>query len=204
MANSVIWISSSPPKTIGARTSNPNPALVSSSTRTPIQAAWQRCLTTITWSQRFCVHEERTMTENYISSLQHYGYTEQEARFLALAAPHSGYFTARQYEQFLGVKRGGTSQRLIEKLLSRRHALSERYQGSQVVYHIRGKGIYHRLGQSDNRNRRDRAPFTIKRKLMCLDFVLAHVDQRFLNTEREKVEYFTVDRQVDIELLPSR
>jgi hypothetical protein len=144
------------------------------------------------------------MLEQDIQSLQHYGYSQQEAHFLALAAPQSGYFTRRQFNGFLGQERGDNAQRFVDKLLTRRHAQFERYQGNQLVYHIRAKGIYRRLGQADNRNRRDKAPFTIKRKLMALDFVLAHRDCPYFASEREKVAYFTIDREIDINLLPSR
>jgi hypothetical protein len=144
------------------------------------------------------------VSEESIVRLQQYGYTREEAQFLSLAALHSGYFVRRQFNEFLGQQRGGNAQRFIEKLLSRRHAQCERYQTNQFVYHIRGKGIYARLGQRDNRNRREKAPFTIKRKLMCLDFVLAHRDCRFLETETEKVEYFVAARGIGIECLPAR
>jgi|SRR5579883_1931856 hypothetical protein len=144
------------------------------------------------------------MSEESIARLQPYGYTREEAQFLSLAALHSGYFVRRQFNEFLGQQRGGHAQRFIEKLLARRHAQCERYQTNQLVYHIRGKGIYARLGQRDNRNRRDKAPFTIKRKLMCLDFVLAHRGHRFLETEAEKVEYFVVERGIGVDSLPAR
>jgi hypothetical protein len=144
------------------------------------------------------------MSEESMIRLQQYGYTHEEAQFLSLAALHSGYFVRRQFNEFLGQQRGGNAQRFIEKLLRRRHAQCERYQTNQFVYHIRGKGIYASLGQRDNRNRREKAPFTIKRKLMCLDFVLAHRNCRFLETETEKVEYFVAERGLDMQCLPAR
>jgi hypothetical protein len=144
------------------------------------------------------------MAEEFIVRLQQYGYAREEAEFLSLAALHSGYFVRRQFNDFLGQQRGGNAQRFIKKLLTRRHAQCERYRTNQFVYHIRGKGIYARLGQRDNRNRRDKAPFTIKRKLMCLDFVLAYRNCRFLETEAAKVEYFAVERRVEIDCLPAR
>ncbi len=144
------------------------------------------------------------MTEDSICKLQHFGYTEDEACFLSFAALHSGYFTCRQFTTFLGLERGGTSQRFIEKVVARKHARFERYQGQAIVYHLRCQGIYNRLGQRDNRNRRAKMPFTVKRRLMGLDFILAHRSFRFLASEAEKVEYFLVQRQIGIEVLPCR
>src|SRR5579862_294272 len=144
------------------------------------------------------------LIEEAISVFKCFGYDANEAEFLALAAIHSGYFVRRQFAEFLGQERGGNAQRFIEKLLQKRHATFTRYHLNKFVYHIRAKRIYNRLGQSDNRNRRDKSPLTVKRKLMCLDFVLAHSGQRFLETEFEKVAYFAGDRQVPVPDLPVR
>jgi hypothetical protein len=139
-----------------------------------------------------------------ISVFNRFGYDANEAEFLALAAIHSGYFVRRQFAKFLGQERGGNAQRFIEKLLQKRHATFTRYHLNKFVYHIRAKKIYNRLGQSDNRNRRDKAPLTVKRKLMCLDFVLAHRDQRFLETEFDKVAYLAGDLKIPVSHLPVR
>ena len=136
--------------------------------------------------------------------IERFGYTPEEARFLCLAALHSGYFVCRQFNDFIHRPRGACTQRFLHKLTSRRHARPERYQGKQFVYHIHAEGIYQRLGQKDNRNRRQKAPLTIKRRLMCLDFVMAHSGFRFLDAEMEKLDYFLVERQLAPDLLPSR
>lgn len=140
----------------------------------------------------------------YLPYLQRYGYSPQEAHFLSLAALHSGYFVASQFTDFLRQPRGASTQRFLDKLALRRHASCERYQGRRLVYHIGAQSIYQRLGQSDNRNRRNKAPLTIKRRLMCLDFVLSHLGYRFLATEAEKLDHFLVERQLAIDLLPAR
>jgi hypothetical protein len=139
-----------------------------------------------------------------LKRLTAYGYDEDEARFLCLAAQHSGYFVRRQFNDFLGQARGGRAQRFIDKLLARRHAQSARFGLNHVVYHVRAKALYSRLGQVDNRNRREKAPLTVKRKLMCLDFALAHRDRRFLTAEPEKVEYFVIERGIELNVLPGR
>jgi hypothetical protein len=142
--------------------------------------------------------------EEAVSIFKRFGYDANEAEFLTLAAIHSGYFVRRQFAEFLGQERGANAQRFVEKLLKRRHATFTRYHLNTFVYHIRAKKIYNRLGQSDNRNRRDKAPLTLKRKLMGLDFVLAHRGKRFLETEFEKVAYFNRDRQIPLADLPMR
>ena len=144
------------------------------------------------------------MTNDAIPVIERLGYSREEAEFLCLAAIHSGYFVRRQFNDFVGHGRGGAAQRFIEKLLGRHHARYTRYRLNHVIYHVRAKKIYNRLGQIDNRNRREKAPLTIKRKLMCLDFVLAHRKERFLATEFEKAAYFTGERGVAEGDLPVR
>lgn len=144
------------------------------------------------------------MLADQISSIQRLGYTENEARFLSLVATHSGYFVQRQFGEFIGKPRGGTVNQLVRKLIRRSHAEVSRFVSQPFVYHIRSIHIYARLDQMDSRNHRDKAPFTIKRKLMCLDFVLEHPALRFLETESQKVEYFRRERGAVLEDLPVR
>ena len=144
------------------------------------------------------------MFEEAVENLSRIGYTRDEAAFLCLAATHSGYFVRRQYSDFLRQPRGGAAARFIEKLIANGHAQVVHFRLNKLIYHIRTLKVYSRLDQADNRNRREKAPLTIKRKLMCLDFVLAHREQRFLGSEAEKVAYFVETRGVPIEHLPVR
>lgn len=144
------------------------------------------------------------MFDDAVENLIRIGYTHDEAAFLCLAATHSGYFVRRQFNDFLQQLRGGAAARFIEKLLGKGHAQVVHFRLNKLIYHIRTLKVYARLDQADNRNRREKAPMTIKRKLMCLDFVLAHREQRFLGSEAEKVAYFTEARGIPIEHLPVR
>lgn len=144
------------------------------------------------------------MSEEAVELIGHLGYTSEEAQFLALAAVHSGYFVRRQFSDFLCQGRGGAEARFIQKLLARGHAQVIPLRSNRLLYHLRAKGMYARLGQTDNRNRRDKMPLTIKRKLMCLDFALLHRGQRFLGLEADKVAYFCEERGIAQEQLPVR
>ncbi len=144
------------------------------------------------------------MFEDAVENLSRIGYTHEEAAFLCLAATHSGYFVRRQFNNFLRQPRGGAAARFIEKLVANGHAQVVHFRLNKLIYHIRTLKVYGRLDQADNRNRREKAPLTIKRKLMCLDFVLAHREQHFLGSEVEKVAYFAESRGVPFEHLPVR
>lgn len=144
------------------------------------------------------------MDEETVESIERLGYTPEEAEFLMLAAIHSGYFVRRQFSAFLGQRPGGAEARFVEKLVRTGYAQAINQRGNRIIYHLRAKSLYGRLGQTDNRNRREKMPLTIKRKLMCLDFVLLHREQRFLALEADKVHYFTQDRRISLDLLPVR
>src|SRR5262249_50926730 len=99
---------------------------------------------------------------------------------------------------------GGTAANLLEKLLVRKHAtLATGCKGTKI-YHLCSRPFYAAIGEEDNRNRRERPPFAIKNRLMGLDYVLAHPDKRYLATEREKVEYFTITLGIAIAALPTK
>jgi hypothetical protein len=139
-----------------------------------------------------------------VEALRRFGYTEREAGFLCLAALHGGYFLQRQYARYLGKEAGGTVAVLIEKTLAWQHAKASTYVRNIHVYHLNARPFYAALGQSDNRNRRERQPLTIKNRLMGLDFVLTHPDYDFLATEQEKVDYFTQGLKINATVLPTK
>jgi len=139
-----------------------------------------------------------------IASLGCLGYTEREARFLSLAALHSGYFLRRQYREFLAQDDGGSVAQLIEKVVARKHVRVFTYHHKTQIYHLGARPFYAALGQSDNRNRRQHEPITIKGRLMALDFVLTHRDRFYLATEQEKVDYFTKTLGIDRDILPAK
>lgn len=129
-------------------------------------------------------HQER------LGNLKMLGYTEREAEFLCLAALHSGYFLRRQFLYFIEKVRGQIAASFVEKTVKKGHAKTHSFRGDRIVYHIASKLIYDALGEPDNRNRRQHEIYTIKNRLMALDFVLQNRSHRFLPTEREKTSYF--------------
>ena len=138
-----------------------------------------------------------------VRSLQRLGYTKREAAFFSLVALHSGYFLRRQYQAFAGY-RGRVEERFLDRAESAGHIRVTVYPNRTEVYHVFARAIYRAIGDEDNRNRRPRPVFSIKAKLMALDFVLAHPAAQFLATEREKLKYFCGHRAVDRALLPGK
>jgi hypothetical protein len=129
--------------------------------------------------------------EHRAQALEPFGFTPRQARFLATVALHSGYCLRRQYVAFAGVRYGKNVRDFLDALVDRR--LAERFSvraDRGHVYHLSSRTIYRAIGQTDNRNRRDASAALMARRVMVLDFVLAHGDVEWLATEADKLDLF--------------
>lgn len=139
-----------------------------------------------------------------IEHLRSFGYTEDEARFLYLVATHSGYFSTRQYLAFTGAKSGDKNMAFTQKVLGKGHATAHLLLRNGRVYHLFSRLVYRAIGRENLRNRREHSAEHIRTKLAILDFVLAHLDYRYLETEAEKVDYFCCTLGINRVLLPAK
>jgi hypothetical protein len=142
--------------------------------------------------------------ETSIENLLGFGYTEDEARFLYLVATHSGYFSTRQYLAFTGAKSGDKSMAFTQKVLGKGHATARLLLRNGRVYHLFSRLVYRAIGRENLRNRREHSVEHIRTKLAVLDFVLAHLDNRYLETESDKVDYFCRTLLINRALLPAK
>jgi hypothetical protein len=142
--------------------------------------------------------------QSSIENLRGLGYTEDEARFLYVVATHSGYFSTRQYLAFTGAKSGEKSMGLTQKLLGRGHASARLLLRNGRVYHLYSRLVYRAMARENLRNRREHSVEHIRVKLAIVDFVLAHLDYRYLETETDKVDYFCKELGLKREVLPSK
>ena len=139
-----------------------------------------------------------------LDALKDLGYTETEARFLYIVGTHSGYFTARQFLEFAGVKRGKRSDSLAWKAISKKHASSEVHAKSARVYHVFSRKIYALIDKENIRNRRDHEFPFIKTRLAALDFILANQGHVYFETEKDKVQYFCEALGIEKHSLPAK
>jgi len=139
-----------------------------------------------------------------IENLRGFGYTEDEVRFLYLVATHSGYFSTRQYLAFTGAKSGEKSMAFTQKVLGKGHATARLLLRNGRVYHLFSRLVYRAIGRENLRNRREHSVEHIRTKLAVLDFVLAHLDYRYLETETEKVNYFCRKLSIPRSMLPAK
>src|SRR5260370_37207719 len=99
-----------------------------------------------------------SIREDQLARVIDFGYTEVEARFLYLAATHSGYFTVRQFLDFAMAKSGKRNARLVEKLFGLGHASAQRYTRRSLVYHLCPRQLYSAIAKHSLRNRREDRP----------------------------------------------
>ena len=139
-----------------------------------------------------------------IGNLRGLGYTQAEARFLHIVAMHSGYFSARQYLTFTGAKSGERSKAFTQKVLGKGHAAARMLLRNGRVYHLFSHLVYRAIGREHLRNRHEHSVEHMRTKLAILDFILAHLDYRYLETEDDKVAYFCRDLGIARFVLPAK
>lgn len=141
---------------------------------------------------------------DYIEQIRRYGYTETEARFLYLAATHSGYFTQQQFLRYAAVEKGGLGSRFIAKARTLSHIRSAQFGLHTMIHNIYGRRFYEAIGKDNIRNRRHLSPDLVRTRLLILDFVLTRPDFECFETEHEKVQYFHSHLNLPVSLLPCR
>jgi hypothetical protein len=133
-----------------------------------------------------------TTVDERVRALDPWRFTPRQARFVVTVALHSGYCLRRQYMAFAGLQYGKVVRDFLDHLVARQIAVRERGRADRgFLYHLRARSIYRALGQEDNRNRRHASLAAIGRKLMLLDFVIAHPEVTWVATEEDKVDLFT-------------
>lgn len=137
-----------------------------------------------------------------IQSLEAIGYVQREASFLYLVAVHSGYFLRRQYHRFTQREGGRMAARFLTKTRRHRHVQVIECGQRRHIYHLTAKPVYAALGLAGSQHRRIKSDAYIKSRLMVLDFMLDHLDEDILFTEAAKVDFFTTQCDVKLELLP--
>lgn len=140
----------------------------------------------------------------YISALQAFGYTEEEASFLYIVATHSGYFVARQFLAFAGVQWGKRTTLFWNKLQSHKHVRTGSIPKHRAVYHLFARKLYRQLGRENLRNRRRHEVEYIQTRIAILDFVLANPNLFYLETEADKFAFFCRGLNIAAHHLPSK
>jgi hypothetical protein len=143
-------------------------------------------------------------SQDHVESIAALGYTPIEARFLYLVATHSGYFTLRHFLDFAGARRGKRSTSFAQKLLRLGHASVRDYMGTGSIFHLFSRNLYGRIEKENIRNRRRHSFEYIRTRLVLLDFVLENLHCNFLETELDKVRFFSETLKLPKDALPAK
>jgi hypothetical protein len=131
-------------------------------------------------------------SEQAIQTITKRGFTVRHAQFLILVARHSGVCVMRQYSTFAGIVFGQKTRKFFDKLV--RSGFVSTYDcahGRGRVYHVRHRAIYEAIGEPDSRLRRPPGVPRALERLMLLDAVLLNLDNVWLSSRAEKVDYFS-------------
>ena len=145
-----------------------------------------------------------TISQEHLGALCDLGYTEQEARWVYLVATHSGYFTLQQYLDFTGTKKGWSVHQFTTKSSQLGHLRSVACAYGTALYNLYSRRVYGALDRDNLRNRRRLSTELIRTRLSILDFVIAHPDLEYLETEADKVACFSERFCVPQALIPGR
>src|SRR5262245_63655661 len=132
-------------------------------------------------------------SQERIAAVVRLGFTDRQARFLALVMQYSGVCLLRQYSAFAGIVHGQKTRTFFAKLVSRRIATAYVCRHNRGrIYHVHHKALYRAIGEADSRHRRPLSPDRIIHGLATLDAVLATSTTEYLVTADEKARRLPV------------
>ena len=133
----------------------------------------------------------RPVQYDAIDTIRCLGYSERQASFIYTVAVHSGYFLRRQFNFAVQRQRGWIAANFLAKAKRAGHVREIQSAPGRLLYQLCSKHIYRIVGQADSRNRRAKSPHEIRRRLIMLDYVLAHMaKQEFLETDASRRKFF--------------
>ena len=122
-----------------------------------------------------------------IHAIVEHGFTERQARFLALVMRHSGVCVPRQYAQVAGIAQGAKCNAFFDRLVRRGHARAiECIHNRARLYLVHSRLLYHAIGEPSSRYRRAVSPRLALERVMLLDAMLSTPVEHWLATPVEK------------------
>jgi hypothetical protein len=91
-----------------------------------------------------------------------------------------------------------------QKLLGKGHATGRSFLRNGLVYHLFSRIVYRAIGRENLRNRRAHSLEHIRTRLVALDFILAHLQYEYLETEDDKLNHFCQQLDLPKGLLPRK
>lgn len=136
---------------------------------------------------------DQTAFTDRVNALAFLDLRPRETAFVATVALHGGYCLTRQYANYVGKGPNAYLSFFFQRLVDRKVARRIKYQSSRGwVYHISSRRVYQAIGQTAARycGTYD-VPARVARRIMLLDFVLAHRQMTWYASEADKTRLFT-------------
>src|SRR5579884_1654536 len=137
-----------------------------------------------------------TISPSHLDALKALGYTDPEARFLYFVATHSGYFVARQFLGFTGAHWGKRTTMFWAKLHAQKHARTECFPKSGVIYHLFSRRLYRQSGRDNLSNRPEHETEFTRHRSAILHSVPANHNPAHPEPEQEKPRFFRDQKKV--------
>ena len=139
-------------------------------------------------------------------NLAQFGWTAQQAEWVALVCLHSGCFLRSQLCFYLQIPRKAAS-RLSQSIVAGGFAVEVQlstHPGTPHLCRISSRQIYRALAAENIRHRRGGDARTTLIRVLGLDYILENPTYHWLPTEHDKVNYFHSKLNIPTGLLPSR
>ena len=141
-----------------------------------------------------------------VMALMKFGYTERESQFLYVVATFSGNFLRRHFTEFIGnACHGRPEDDFLRKAINNGHVCEISFRrGNYRRYHLSSRLVYGAIGKENSSHRKHARNTQAILKLRVLDFVLDNFNEDYLEEENGKVNFFTRQKNISRDLLPSR
>ena len=138
-----------------------------------------------------------------VTAIVRFGFTERQARFLAIVMLHSGVCVPRQYATFCGIVHGQKTRKFFAKLV--RLGCASMYDcrhNRARIYHFISPALYRAVDDAQSRHRR---PLTLSHaihRLMLLDALVESPEMVWLTTVDDKATHLLALTSINREDLP--
>jgi hypothetical protein len=126
-----------------------------------------------------------------VQAVAKFGFTERQARFLAIVMLHGGVCVRRQYARFAGTAYGQNVNAFFDKLVDRGYASPcDCVHNRAKLYHVHDRALYGAIGEANSRYRQPVPARAIFERLLRLDAVIEDRELKWLPTEGDKLAFF--------------
>lgn len=138
-----------------------------------------------------------------VTAIARFGFTERQARFLAVVMLHSGVCVPRQYATFCGVVHGQKTRKFFAKLVRLGYASMYDCRHNRArIYHVISAALYRAIDDAQSRHRRPLTLSHAMHRLMLLDGLVESPDMVWLTTVDDKTTHLLTLTSINREDLP--